>query len=32
VWNEPEIKYKGFGGGPLLVGAWALGPLKSGPE
>jgi len=31
---EPEIKYEGFGGGPLLVGAWGpgpLAPLKSGP-
>ena len=32
---EPEIKYEGFGGGPLLVGAWGPGPLppplKSGP-
>jgi len=24
---EPEVKYEGFGGGPLLVGAWGSGPL-----
>jgi len=24
---EPEIKYEGFGGGPLLVGAWDPGPM-----
>ena len=27
---EPEVKYEGFGGGPL-VGGGPLGPLKSGP-
>jgi len=24
---EPKIKYEGFGGGPLFVGAWGPGPL-----
>jgi len=26
---KPKIKYEGFGGGPLLMGAWGPGPLGS---